>query len=224
MFFFAFPYAVSTSLSGTSIFSVRAFESRTSSAMSSSSTLSFAVSASSSDGGCVPLLARRNAFSTSSLVIALPSTAAQVSGDTGAGGSGAGCRHDAVTQTAATRAARRTLSVVKRAMIESAQYHMKPSRLALALSILAVAAPLAQAPPSATRAFDAVSVKRNKSGETRIRFETPKGRLTTVNVPLRFAIRQAYRVPESRIVGGPAWLDVDRFDIVATAGDEAASS
>src|SRR6185436_12247670 len=44
------------------------------------------------------------------------------------------------------------------------------------------------------------------------------------NVPLRFAIRQAYRVPESRIIGGPAWLDVDRFDIVATAGDEAASS
>jgi uncharacterized protein (TIGR03435 family) len=109
-------------------------------------------------------------------------------------------------------------------MIESAQYHMKPSRLAVALSILAVAAPLAQAPPLATRAFDAVSVKRNKSGETRIRFETPKGRLTAVNVPLRFAIRQAYRVPESRIIGGPAWLDVDRFDIVATAGDEAASS
>jgi uncharacterized protein (TIGR03435 family) len=45
-----------------------------------------------------------------------------------------------------------------------------------------------------------------------------------VNVPLRFAIRQAYRIPESRIIGGPAWLDVDRFDIVATAGGDATSS
>src|SRR5437879_5011842 len=61
--------------------------------------------------------------------------------------------------------------------------------------------------------FEIASVKPNKSGETRIRFETPPGRITAVNVPLRFAIRQAWRIPESRIVGGPAWLDTDRFDI-----------
>jgi uncharacterized protein (TIGR03435 family) len=65
--------------------------------------------------------------------------------------------------------------------------------------------------------FEAVSIKRNTSGETRIRFETPPGRVNAINVPLRFVIRQAYRVPESRIVGGPVWLDFDRFDIVATA-------
>jgi uncharacterized protein (TIGR03435 family) len=66
-------------------------------------------------------------------------------------------------------------------------------------------------------AFDAASIKRNVSGETRLRFETPPGRLNAVNVPLRFVIRQAYRVPEARILGGPAWLDTDRYDIVATA-------
>jgi uncharacterized protein (TIGR03435 family) len=45
-----------------------------------------------------------------------------------------------------------------------------------------------------------------------------------VNVPLRFAIRQAYRLPESRVLGGPAWLDTDRFDIVATATGDGITS
>jgi len=66
-------------------------------------------------------------------------------------------------------------------------------------------------------AFEVASVKRNRSGETQIRFETPPGRLTAVNVPVRFLIRQAYRVPESRVIGGPAWLDTERFDILGTA-------
>jgi uncharacterized protein (TIGR03435 family) len=74
------------------------------------------------------------------------------------------------------------------------------------------------------RSFDAVSIKRNTSGETRIRFEMPPGRLNAVNVPLRFAIRQAYRVPESRVLGGPAWLDTDRFDIAATAAGDGITS
>jgi uncharacterized protein (TIGR03435 family) len=72
--------------------------------------------------------------------------------------------------------------------------------------------------------FDVASVKSNKSGGTRIRFETPPGRLTAVNVPLRFAIRQAWRLPESRIVGGPSWLDTDRFDILATAAAAGATT
>jgi len=75
-----------------------------------------------------------------------------------------------------------------------------------------------QAPPPV---FEAASIKRNTSGETRIRFETPPGRVNAINVPLRFVIRQAYRLPESRIVGGPVWLDSDRFDIVATAPAQA---
>ena len=64
--------------------------------------------------------------------------------------------------------------------------------------------------------FEAASIKRNVSGEARTRFETPPGRLNAINVSLRFLVRQAYRVPETRIIGGPAWLDTDRFDIVAS--------
>jgi uncharacterized protein (TIGR03435 family) len=88
---------------------------------------------------------------------------------------------------------------------------------------VALASPLAfsghaQTPaPAAVATFEAASIKRNISGETRLRFETPPGRLTAVNVPLRFVIRQAYRVPEARIIGGPAWVDTERFDILSTA-------
>src|SRR5688572_7326011 len=84
----------------------------------------------------------------------------------------------------------------------------------------AIGAPRAQS----AAAFDVTSVKRNTSGETRIRFETPPGRMTAVNVPVRFLIRQAYRLPEARIIGGPSWLDTDRFDILATTATSGATS
>jgi uncharacterized protein (TIGR03435 family) len=90
--------------------------------------------------------------------------------------------------------------------------------LSLALTWSVVISGHAQAPaPAAVAAFEVASIKRNTSGETRLRFETPPGRLTAINVPLRFMIRQAYRVPEARIVGGPDWIDKERFDLLATA-------
>jgi uncharacterized protein (TIGR03435 family) len=92
-------------------------------------------------------------------------------------------------------------------------------RAALLVTLVSlVMAGHAQTPDSApVAAFDAASIKRNVSGETRVRFETPPGRLTAVNVPVRFMIRQAYRVAEARVIGGPAWIDTERFDILATA-------
>lgn len=94
--------------------------------------------------------------------------------------------------------------------------------LSLALASLLVSGGQSQAPaPAAAAAFEAASIKRNVSGETRLRFETPPGRLTAVNVPVRFVIRQAYRVSEARIIGGPAWVDSERFDILATASANA---
>ncbi len=71
--------------------------------------------------------------------------------------------------------------------------------------------------------FDAVSIKVNRSGETQIRYEAPTGRLTAINVPLRFFIRRAFELPDARIVGGPAWLETERFDIVATLPADADS-
>ena len=83
--------------------------------------------------------------------------------------------------------------------------------------VVSASAMVAAARQAAPASFEAASIKRNASRDTRTRFETPPGRLNAVNVPLRFVIRQAYRMSEARIIGGPSWLDSDRFDILATA-------
>ncbi len=41
------------------------------------------------------------------------------------------------------------------------------------------------------------------------------GQFTITNAPLRLIIRNAYRLQDFQIVGGPGWLNSDRFDIVA---------
>src|SRR5256885_3497672 len=68
-------------------------------------------------------------------------------------------------------------------------------------------------------AFEVATVKPNKSGEKResVRFFPPSGRVVVVNTSLRSLIRSAYQLQDYQIVGGPAWLDAERFDIPANA-------
>ncbi len=44
------------------------------------------------------------------------------------------------------------------------------------------------------------------------------GRIRIVNEPIKLLVRQAFRVQDSQIVGGPTWLDTDRYDIEAKTG------
>jgi uncharacterized protein (TIGR03435 family) len=66
-------------------------------------------------------------------------------------------------------------------------------------------------------AFDVTSVKQNTSGEIGMggpgdRFQNGQFRLT--NRPLRQLIREAFRIRRTDdLIGGPAWLDADRWDI-----------
>src|SRR5947207_780148 len=73
-----------------------------------------------------------------------------------------------------------------------------------------------------TTTFEVASIKRNKSGDGRSLIGMqPGGRFTATGIPLRFLIGIAYGgsqpLPDSRILGGPAWTRSDRFDIVAKA-------
>jgi uncharacterized protein (TIGR03435 family) len=77
------------------------------------------------------------------------------------------------------------------------------------------------AQPDREPAFDVTSVKANTSGARAVggpgdRFSN--GQLHTTNVPLRLLIRQAFQLfQENDIVGGPSWLDTDRWDIAGKA-------
>jgi len=66
--------------------------------------------------------------------------------------------------------------------------------------------------------FDVISVKANTSGSNRIQIGGPSpDRFTAVNANLRMLLRNAFRVQDYQIVGGPSWMDTDRFDIEAKA-------
>ena len=64
--------------------------------------------------------------------------------------------------------------------------------------------------------FEAATVKRNRSASSSSHSSYSDGRFTASNVSLKNLIQySAYGVPGSRIVGGPKWLDSERFDIEA---------
>jgi uncharacterized protein (TIGR03435 family) len=65
--------------------------------------------------------------------------------------------------------------------------------------------------------FDVASVKTNKSGPSMMAMRTLPTSFTMTNIPLRILVMQAYRLSNYQLVGGPNWLDSDRFDIVAKA-------
>jgi uncharacterized protein (TIGR03435 family) len=69
-------------------------------------------------------------------------------------------------------------------------------------------------------AFEAASIKPNTSGDWRRAMgPAPGGRFTATNVPSRDLIAYAYGISQDsvsfRIVGGPTWIDEDRFDVNA---------
>ena len=88
--------------------------------------------------------------------------------------------------------------------------------VALLAAACAAAPALAQGP-----SFEVASVKRNVSGDPRSGTRTlPGGRIAITNLSLRDIIRRAYGANDIEVVGGPDWIDTDRWDIAATAGSD----
>ncbi len=82
-----------------------------------------------------------------------------------------------------------------------------------------VAAALPQAQTTApTERFEVASIKPYKGPVTLITANTePGGHFVAQQQSLTSLISQAYRVHESQIIGGPSWLNTDRFDVNAKA-------
>ncbi len=79
---------------------------------------------------------------------------------------------------------------------------------------------LSIADPSSLPAFDVVSIKVNRSGSDRQSMQLlPGGRAVVTNAPLRRVILTAYGLLTQQLLGGPDWLDSERFDIVAQASE-----
>ena len=74
-------------------------------------------------------------------------------------------------------------------------------------------------------AFEAVSIKPNTSGDQRMSIGTRGRTYTATNAPIRPVIAEAFDLSfeQDRLVGGPAWLVSDRFDIHATIPEGAGS-
>jgi uncharacterized protein (TIGR03435 family) len=68
--------------------------------------------------------------------------------------------------------------------------------------------------------FEVATVRPNKSGETGASLgPRPGGRLIGTNQTVRNLIRNAFNVQPDQLIGGPDWMDADRFDIQAKAAD-----
>jgi uncharacterized protein (TIGR03435 family) len=80
----------------------------------------------------------------------------------------------------------------------------------------ALVAPL-RAQSSAT--FEVVSIRPNRSGAAASETDTSPGRINLINVtPLSLVLR-AFGVLGPQVVGAPAWLSTERYDVVATLAD-----
>jgi bla regulator protein BlaR1 len=84
--------------------------------------------------------------------------------------------------------------------------------------VLSVRESRAQSPIDATdtSAFGVASIKPNRSGERNSGFRRfTGGELDARNITLKMLITFAYDIPGDRVLQGPAWLDSERYDVLA---------
>jgi uncharacterized protein (TIGR03435 family) len=102
---------------------------------------------------------------------------------------------------------------------------MMKARALVAVGIVALAGSVAgiraaQAPD--TPKFEVASVKPNKSGDGATALGFQPGRFRAINETLVRLIGEAYAtsfpLPRHQIIGGPTWIDADRFDVDAVVG------
>jgi hypothetical protein len=78
---------------------------------------------------------------------------------------------------------------------------------------------VAQQAPAPIPEFEVATIKPNKASDgMRLMAHTPTG-LSVKNIPALFLIRDAFGLEDDRILGAPAWVNTDRFDIEAKVGE-----
>src|SRR5947207_12119749 len=94
--------------------------------------------------------------------------------------------------------------------------------LSSTLAFAALALTLHAQAPAPRPSFEVAAIKRNVTGGNYSGNRTlPGGRISMENQRLRQIIRSAYGSSDLEIIGGPNWIDDERWNIVATAGSNA---
>jgi uncharacterized protein (TIGR03435 family) len=65
--------------------------------------------------------------------------------------------------------------------------------------------------------FEVASVRPNELGAQSFLLGFRSGRFTARYMTVKELVRSAYRLTDSQVLGAPAWLDFERFDVLATA-------
>lgn len=82
-----------------------------------------------------------------------------------------------------------------------------------------------QTNPAPTISFEVATIRPNRSGAPMMQKIDERGRyFTTVNTSLDDLIQFAYDVQAKQIIGGPPWIDKDRFDVSATSSQDSKPS
>src|SRR5579862_4223690 len=84
------------------------------------------------------------------------------------------------------------------------------------LALAAIVALCLRAQSDAPPAFEAASVKPNRSGDGHSSSHTRESNVQMTNMSLRSIIIMAYEIKDYQLEG-PPWLSSERFDIVAKA-------
>jgi len=94
--------------------------------------------------------------------------------------------------------------------------------LCVAALLLSAATLVSQAGPETELSFDVASIKPSSPDDRSGRFITMQGahQFVARNHTLKTLVMAAYNVPAAGVIGGPAWLDVDRYDTVAATPGE----
>jgi len=87
----------------------------------------------------------------------------------------------------------------------------------IVLSVAVVAIPILCQAPTDKPQFEVTSIKARSGPVTVIGITNRGGRFVATGFSLKMLVGRGYAVPELRVVGGPSWVDTDRYDIEAKA-------
>jgi len=94
----------------------------------------------------------------------------------------------------------------------------------MATCVVGLGAAVSDAQQGETLSFEVASVKANRSGDRSSRFQLlPGGRFVATNTTVRALLQAAYRFDylPFQLIGGPSWIEVERFDVEGRAGASA---